>query len=85
MKENEFKSGLEHKPTQCKRLLEYIEEHGSITTLQAIIKLGIINPSARVSELKAAGVDVITTIHHAKNRFNEHCRYAVYTIGKGGE
>lgn len=84
MDKNEVKKGLEKHPTQCGRLMNYIEKHGSISTMQAIIELGIVNPSARVRELRAAGVKVITTMTESRNRFDEPVRYAVYTIKKGG-
>ena len=84
MDKNEIKKGLEKRPTQCGRLLKYIEKYGSIGTMQAIIELGIVNPSARVSELKAAGVKIITTMTESRNRFDEPVRYAVYTIKQGG-
>lgn len=84
MAKKENKKGLEKHPTQCWRLVAYIEKHGSISTMQAIIELGIVNPSARVSELRAAGVNIITTRTAGLNRFNEPCNYAVYTIKKDG-
>ena len=84
MKETAIKKGLEKHPTQCGRLLAYVEAHGSISTMQAIMELGIINPSARVQELRAAGVKVITTKNEGRNRLDEPCRYAVYTIKKDG-
>lgn len=84
MKKELLKAGLEKHPTQCGRLVAHIEKHGSISTMEAIIELGIVNPSARVMELRAAGFDVITTMTEGRNRFNEPCRYAVYTIKKGG-
>ncbi len=79
-----MKSGLEKKPTQCTRLVKFIEMYGSISTMQAIVELGIINPSARVMELRAAGIPIVTTMHEGRNRFDEPCRYAVYTIKKDG-
>ncbi len=84
MKETAIKKGLEKHPTQCGRLLAYVEEHGSISTMQAIMELGIINPAARVLELKRSGVRVVTTMNEGRNRFDEPCRYAVYTIKKDG-
>ena len=74
------KTGLEKHPTQCRRILDYIKLNGSISTMQAIIELGVINPSARVMEMRAAGIEIITTIKEGRNRFGERCRYAVYTI-----
>ena len=84
MVKKESKTGLEKHPTQCGRLVAYIEKHGSISTMQAIVELGIVNPSARVAELRAAGVNIITTRAEGRNRFNEPCNYAVYTIKKDG-
>lgn len=84
MVKKESKTGLEKHPTQCGRLVAYIEKHGSISTMQAIVELGIVNPAARVMELRAAGIKVITTMTEGRNRFDEPCRYAVYTIKKDG-
>ena len=76
--------GLEKHPTQCTRLVKFIEMYGSVSTIQAIVELGIINPSARVMELKAAGFPIVTTMTEGRNRFDEPCRYAVYTLKKDG-
>ena len=77
-----MKGGLKKMPHQCERLISYIEKNGQISTMQAITELGIINPSARVMELRRAGKNIKTTIVERKNRFGEPCRYAVYTIEK---
>ena len=79
-----MKNALESKPTQCSRLIKFIEQHESVSTIQAIVELGIINPSARVMELKAAGFPIVTTMTEGRNRFDEPCRYAVYTLKKDG-
>ncbi len=73
------------KPRQRARLYNYMQEHGGITTLQAITELGIINPAARVMELKAKGVQVKTTIKQGVNRYGENCRFAYYSIVGGAE
>ena len=70
----------EKKPTQCQRLLSYIDQEGSISTMQAIVELGIVNPSARIEELRKDGYEIVTTMTKGRNRFNEPCRYAVYSI-----
>ena len=75
-----IKKGLEKHPSQCNRLLAYIDKHGEISTMQAILELGIVNPSARISELKKSGWAIETTIRKGRNRFDEDCRYAVYNI-----
>ena len=75
---------LESKPTQCARMLNYIDEHGSISTMEAILELGIVNPSARIAELKKDGWEIEMTMKNGRNRFDEPCRYAVYTIKEDG-
>ena len=84
MENKEQKTRLKKHPTQCDRMLAYIEKNGSISTMQAIMELGIVNPAARILELKAAGVKIVTTMTEGRNRYNEHCRYAVYKMVKGG-
>ncbi len=79
------KGVLHKKPTQCSRLMSFIEEHGSISTMQAILEFGIVNPAARVLELRSVGVPIVTTMTDGVNRFGEHCRYAVYTIDETKE
>ena len=70
----------EKHPTQCQRLLAYIDKHGKISTMEAILELGIVNPSARISELKKGGWEIEMTMKNGLNRYKEPCRYAVYTI-----
>ncbi len=46
------------KPTHKTRLLEYLEEFGSITTLQAIVDLGNTRLASRIHELRREGYDI---------------------------
>lgn len=78
-------SGLNHKPTQCGRILEHLEEHGTITNREMILHYGIGQPTARIFELRQRGIAIVTTMTEGRNRFNEPCRYAVYTIKKDGK
>lgn len=66
--------------TQCKRLLEYLDKHGSITQLEAIEKLGIMRLGARIFDLKRTGYKIKTEMIEVKNRFGELCRCAWYSI-----
>lgn len=43
------------KGTQKSDIIEYLKEHGSITRLEAINELGIIELPARISELEKEG------------------------------
>ena len=73
------------KPHQRARLYKYMTENGGITTMQAIMDLGIINPAARVMELKSKGINVKTTIKHGINRYGQPCHFAYYSIVGGAE
>lgn len=39
-------------PTQCQLILDYIEEFGSITPLEAMRDLGVYRLASRISEMK---------------------------------
>jgi hypothetical protein len=71
-------------PTQCQRLLAYLERHGSITSLQAWMDLGIGRCAARIHELRKAlrpqGKDIVTEEETILNRFNEPCTFAKYRL-----
>lgn len=43
------------KKTQCERILEYITEFGSITTLEAFKDLGCTRLASRICDLKRKG------------------------------
>lgn len=44
------------RPTQAKMALEYMKEHGSITSLEAIQELGIMSFPKRICELEQMGI-----------------------------
>lgn len=64
--------------TQMHRVLNYIEDFGSITRVDALRDLGIANLTAVISSLRKCGADIVTNIAHGKNRYGEIIRYAVY-------
>lgn len=65
---------------QKERVLEYMREFGSITTLDAFNDLGITRLSARIFELKAEGHEIEAKDECYKNRFGENVRYARYSL-----
>ena len=71
-------------PTQNERILSYIEEHGSITQLEAINDLGVMRLASRISDLKRKGYNIISENVTVKNRFDEKCRVKRYSIGGAG-
>lgn len=43
---------------QCQRVLEYMQKHGSITSFEATLKLGITQLGARLGELEEMGFPI---------------------------
>lgn len=68
-------------PTQNERILSYIEEHGSITQLEALNDLGVMRLASRISDLKRKGYNIISENVTVKNRFDEKCSIKRYSIG----
>ena len=65
-------------------VLEYIEEFGSITPLDAIRDLGVYRLSARISDLKKKGFPIVTKIEAVPNRRGKKSNVARYSL-QGGE
>jgi hypothetical protein len=69
------------KPTQAERVLEYIEEFGSISQLEALQHLGVMRLASRISELKKQGYPITSKVEAVKNRFDENCYIKRYAMG----
>ena len=68
------------RPTQCERVIRYIKDFGSITTLEAFVELGIVRLGARISELRKGGTIIIGKNETVKNRYGEPCRIKRYYL-----
>lgn len=69
------------KATQAERILEYIEEFGSITQLDALRDLGVMRLASRISDLKKQGVPIKSDVEAVKNRYGETCHIKRYRLG----
>lgn len=69
------------KPTQNERILDYIEEFGSITQLEALKDLGVMRLASRVSDLRRQGYPIQSKVERVKNRYGETCRVKRYSMG----
>lgn len=67
--------------TQCERILEYMNQNGSISAKEAMNELGIMRLASRIADLKADGYEIETTTETSKNRFGEKTHYARYFMG----
>lgn len=64
--------------TQCQRVLQYMADFGSITTLQAYNDLGVTRLASRIHDLKRMGYEIKRETASFKNRYGETCYCAVY-------
>ena len=64
------------------RVYDYLQRFGSITTLQAFVDLGESRLSARVWELKRAGVNISSETIEVENRFGEKRHVKKYWVTK---
>lgn len=69
--------------TQERMILEYIFENGSITTLQAIKDLGILQSPARIWGLKRRGVNIKTRRKEVEDRYGKTKHIVEYFIPEG--
>ena len=73
---------VEHKPTQNQRILEYIEQFGSITQIDALRDIGCMRLASRISDLRSMGYDIVSEIIPVKNRYGETCHIKRYRFGE---
>ena len=76
---------VEHKPSQNQRILDYIEQFGSITQLDAMKDLGVMRLASRVSDLKRLGYPITSTIETVENRFGEKVHIKRYRMECDGD
>jgi hypothetical protein len=66
------------KPTQSQRILDYIDQFGSITQLEALRDLGVMRLASRISDLRKQGYKIVSEVVPVKNRFEEQCHIKRY-------
>lgn len=65
---------------QVDAVLKYVEDNGSITSMQAFSDLGIVKLSNRICELKDRGVPIASRTECGKNRYGTKTHWKVYYI-----
>ena len=68
------------KTTQAQRVLDYIDEFGSITQFEALRDLGVMRLASRISDLKKQGYPIQSEVVAVKNRFDENCYIKRYSL-----
>lgn len=71
--------------TQGQRLLQWIEEFGSITSYEAFREFGITRLSARIYDLRKAGYKVASTTETSINRYGDKVQFARYYLEEDNE
>jgi hypothetical protein len=66
--------------TQCEAILKYIDDFGSITSLEAMTKLGILRPSARIAELRKNNIQIKDRWLEVKSRYVKKDQVKQYYI-----
>lgn len=66
--------------TQKELVLQYIEDFGSITPMEAFSDLGITKLATRISEMKKDGMQFKIETVKSKNRYGKATHYARYSF-----
>lgn len=71
------------KPTQNQRILDYINQFGSITQIDALRDLGVMRLASRISDLRKQGYPITSNIEAVNNRYGEKCYIKRYSLQLG--
>ena len=71
--------------TQADMVLDYLERNGSITQDQADRELGIRRLAARIHDLARRGIAIDREMVEVRNRRDEVCTIARYTLAGGDD
>lgn len=67
------------KDTQVKKIIRFIQKHGSITTMQAF-EMGITRLASRIFDIRRMGIEIKSETITGKNRYGETVHYARYSF-----
>lgn len=70
------------KPTHKTRLLQYLEDYGSITSLQAIQDLGNTRLSATIFQLRKEGHEIVSSDIKVPTRWGTQTTVTKYTYSR---
>lgn len=65
---------------QQERVLKYMSDYGSISSLEAFRDLGVTRLSAVIFVLKRKGIKIKTVMESCKNRYGEPVSFARYSV-----
>lgn len=65
---------------QCEKILAYIQEHGSITPMEALNYCGCMRLSARIHDLRAMGHDIKMELVTVKSKSGVKTQVSRYSL-----
>ena len=66
--------------TQCEKLLGYMKLYGSVTGLESVVQLGVLNYKGRINDLRKRGFSIKTTMETTTNAQGEKKTFARYSL-----
>lgn len=66
--------------TQCEKVLDWMERHGSIDPAQAFLELGVYRLSGRIKDLRNEGYDIKSETVRYKTKDGEKKHFARYSL-----
>lgn len=67
--------------TQYEKIIQYINDFGSISPMEAFRDLGITKLATRISEMRKDGIEFDQKMEYSKNRYGERVHYMRYSMG----
>lgn len=67
---------------QYEKILQYMNDFGSITPMEAFSDLGITKLATRISEMRKDGIAFHQEWESSKNRYGDNVRYMRYSLEK---
>lgn len=67
--------------TQNEKILRHLKQYGSITTMDAFMMYGITRLSARISDLRDKGIEIISKTEKSRNRDGRWVYFDRYVLG----
>lgn len=79
MKKNNYKDVLKDMSidSQVRLILEHIIRRGSITAMEAVEEYGCYRLSARIADLRGAGVEIVTIMMENSHNRGHHAKYVL--------
>ncbi len=66
--------------TQCEMIVKYMQDFGSITSLEAIRDLGVMRLASRITDLQKSGYLVKKEVVNSKNRYGKTIHFVRYSL-----